>query len=46
MHQDPELLSALLAYWDAISPESRLELVGYGRRLRSTGDAHSPKARA
>lgn len=48
MHQDPELLSALLAYWDALALEGRLELVGHGRRLRSAGsaDGRSPKARA
>ncbi len=33
-HPDSELLAALLAYWDDISPEARLELVGHGMRLR------------
>lgn len=33
-HPDSELLSALLAYWDGMSAEARLELISHGRRLR------------
>lgn len=35
-HPNRELLAALLAYWDELSPEARLELVGHGLRLRSS----------
>jgi hypothetical protein len=38
-HPDSELLSALLSYWDALTPERRLELVGHGMRLRSQSKA-------
>lgn len=33
-HADPELLVALIAFWDALSPDGRLDLLGYGHRLR------------
>jgi hypothetical protein len=38
-HPNRELLAALLAYWDELSPEARLELVGHGLRLRSASAA-------
>jgi transcriptional regulator with XRE-family HTH domain len=38
-HPDSELLSALLSYWDALTPERRLELVGHGMRLRAQSKA-------
>ncbi len=38
-HPDSELLAALIAFWDQMSPEARLELVGHGHRLRSTSAA-------
>lgn len=41
-HPDSELLAALLAYWDDMSPEARLELVGHGHRLRSASTAATP----
>ncbi len=43
MHPDSELLAALLAYWNEITPEARLELVGHGMRLRkATATASAP----
>jgi transcriptional regulator with XRE-family HTH domain len=38
-HPDRELLAALLAYWDDMTPEARLELVGHGHRLRKLAAA-------
>lgn len=38
-HEDSELLEALHAYWDQLTPEARLELVGHGMRLRKTTGA-------
>lgn len=47
MHHDPELLAAFLTYWDAVSSEQRLELVGYGHRLRTEAHSSTPvKTRA
>ncbi len=45
-HKDPELLAALLAFWDGISPEGRLELVGLGHRLRTAATAADTGASA
>lgn len=36
---DSELLAALLVYWNEMSPEARLELVGHGHRLRKAAAA-------
>lgn len=33
-HPDPELLSALVAFWDAMTPDQRLECVATARRLK------------
>lgn len=33
-HPDPELLSALVAFWDAMTPDGRMEMVAQARRLK------------
>lgn len=38
-HPDQELLTALIAFWDQMTPEGRLELVGHGHRLRKAAAA-------
>jgi transcriptional regulator with XRE-family HTH domain len=44
-HEDSELLEALHAYWDQLTPEARLELVGHGMRLRKASAGTQPTFR-
>lgn len=44
-HEDSELLEALHAYWDQLTPEARLELVGHGMRLRKATAEAQPTFR-
>jgi transcriptional regulator with XRE-family HTH domain len=39
VENDPELWAMLSRYWDGLSTEQRLELVGFGNRLRKTAAA-------
>jgi transcriptional regulator with XRE-family HTH domain len=39
VEHDPELWAMLGRYWDGLSTEQRLELVGHGNRLRKAGEA-------
>lgn len=43
-HRDPELLTALVAFWDAMTPEARLETVAHARRLKQSGSSSLGKA--
>lgn len=46
VHNDPELLAALVRYWDGLSTEQRLELVGHSNRLRMAGTSDATPATA
>lgn len=42
--KDPELLSALLQFWDTVTPDARLDTLAYIRRRRLEPDGVSGKA--
>ena len=41
-HNDPELLAALVAFWDAMTPDGRLEVVAHARRVKQLGGSSTP----
>jgi len=45
MHHDPEYFSALVQFWNAMTPEGRLELLGHARRLRAAALKKTPDFR-